>query len=81
MFFDSLSIKAITLLINPFFVSFFITSDFSSFVLNTLPLQGKVPFSEKPIIYFLASNNSIADFRTLFLSSISFFLGFCVVVF
>ena len=44
MSFDSLSIKAMALLMKPSFVSSFISSDFSSFVLNTLPLNGKIPF-------------------------------------
>ena len=44
MSFDSLSIKAMALLMNSSFVSSFISSGFSSFVWNTLPLNGKIPF-------------------------------------
>ena len=54
------------------------SSDFSSFVLNTLPLYEKIPFSKKPIISLLASNNFIADSKTLFSSS--FFITFCFLI-
>ena len=77
MSFHSLSIKAMALLMNPSFVSSFISSDFSSFVLNTLPLYGKDPFPKEPIISYLAPNNFIADFRTLFFSSIFFYFLCC----
>ena len=50
------------------------SSDFASFVLNTLPLNKKIPFSKKPIIFSLTRNNSPADSRTLFFSFLfSFF--------
>ena len=48
----------------------------SSFVLNTLPLNEKIPFSKKPIMFFLTRNNSSADFKAVFFS----FFIFCFVV-
>ena len=44
MSFDSFSIKAMALLMNPSFVFSFISSDFPSFVLNTLSLYRKITF-------------------------------------
>ena len=36
-----------------------------SYVLNTLPLYGKAPFSKKLIIWSLPSDNSLADSKTV----------------
>ena len=75
--FDSLSIKAMLLLMN-LCISSFVFSFISSFVLNTLLLNGKILFSKRPIISSLTRNNSPADFKTLFFSS--FFINSCFLV-
>ena len=79
MSFDSFLIKAMALLVNSSFVSSFISSDFSSFVLNTFPLNAKIPFSKKPIISLLALKNFTADSKTFF--SLLFLTFFRAVVF
>ena len=45
----------------------------SSFVLNTLPLNGKIRFLKKSIIFSHTRNNSSVDFKTLF-------FAFCIAV-
>ena len=55
-----------------FFDSFFdyssgSSSESSSLILNTLTLYGKIPFSKRPIISSLASENFLADYKTFYL--------------
>ena len=78
IYFDFLSIKEMPLLMNSssffYFDSSFDCAFDSFFILNILPLNGKIPSSKKRIISFLAWKNSVADFKTFFFSSI--FNGF-----
>ena len=60
---DFSSIKVKVLLMYSFNSSDF-SSDFSSFVLNTLPLSRKIHFAKKPMTSSVSRNNSAADSRT-----------------